>query len=74
MLPRVEIKILRGLSILAIDMALAGYPAEGYTSLLNGLGRVITLRDAGEPFGEELIGQYHRTLDEYAGRYGVARD
>jgi hypothetical protein len=74
MLPRTEIKILTGLSVLAVDMAHAGYPGEGYTSLLKGMGRVKALRDAGEPWGEELVGQYHRTLDEYAGRYGVARD
>ena len=74
MFPRTECLILKGLSILAIDMARHGYSTEGYTTLVEGLGRVQTLGDASTPWCEELIGQYRRTLDEYACLYHVARE
>jgi hypothetical protein len=59
---------------LAIVMAAKGYPDEGYSSLLTGLGRAMELSDAGEPWGPDLVAQYRRTAFEFAERYGVARD
>lgn len=74
MLPPIEMRLLRGLSVQAVEMALDGYPAEGYTTLAEELGRVMALRDFGEPWGEELVGQYHRLMDEYARLYNIARE
>lgn len=59
---------------LAIQMAAKGYPDQGYSSLLTGLGRAMELSDAGEPWGPDLVSQYRRTAFEFAERYGVARD
>ena len=74
MLPPAEIRILTRLSLVAIDMALDGFAGEGYTSLIEGFSRVRDQRDAGKPWGEELVEQYRHTLDDYADRYGVARE
>ena len=74
MLPRAELVILRDLAVIAVHMAVDGYAAEGYTTLLEGFGRVKDLREAGVPGSEELVAQYRRTLDEYAHRYYVARE
>lgn len=74
MLPRTEYIILRKLALMAVGMAIEGHAADGYASLLHGLGRAQGLRDAGEPCGEALVVQYRQTLSEYACRYGVARD
>jgi hypothetical protein len=73
-LPRTEVAILKDLAVLAVHMAVDGLPGEGYTTLVEGLGRVQSLRDAGAPCGEELVVQYRRILDEYAARYDVARE
>ena len=59
---------------LAIVMADEGYPGEGYSSLLAGLGRALQLSEAGEVWGPDLVAQYRRTASEFADRYGVARE
>lgn len=74
MFPRPEYLALRKLARLSVTLARQGQPGAGYTSLCCGLGRAMGLRDAGEPWGEALVIQYQRTLDEYAHRYDVARD
>jgi hypothetical protein len=72
--PREELLGVAARAKLAVSMASDGYPAEGYSSLLTGLGRAIALRDAGEPWAPDLVAQYRRTADEFALRYGVARE
>ena len=72
--PRKELLGVEARAKLAVFMAEDGYPAEGYSSLLTGLGRAIGLCDAGEPWGSDLVAQYRRTADEFASRYGVARE
>lgn len=70
--PLDELRILRGLAVAAVDMALCGFPGEGYTSLLEGMGRVKLRAD--DPWHETLLARYRRTLDEYAAMYHVARE
>jgi hypothetical protein len=70
--PPAELRILNALCVLAVDMALDGFASEGYVSLVEGLCRA--RGRAGEPWTEELVAQYRRTLDDYADRYQVARE
>ena len=70
--PAAELRILNALCVLAVDMALDGFASEGYVSLVEGLCRA--RGRAGEPWTEELVAQYRRTLDDYADRYQVARE
>ena len=74
MLPPAEIRVLNRLTVLAVDMALNGYPAEGYTCLLEGSWRANDLHVAGAPWGMELTGHYREALNAYAERYSVARE
>jgi hypothetical protein len=70
--PPAELRILNALCVLAVDMALDGFACEGYVSLVEGLCRA--RGRASEPWTDELIAQYRRTLDDYADRYDVARE
>lgn len=70
--PASELRILNALCVLAVDMALDGFVAEGYVSLVEGFCRA--KRHGGEPWSDELIAQYRRTLDDYAERYNIARE
>ncbi|HEU4753155.1 MAG TPA: hypothetical protein VFU47_08600 [Armatimonadota bacterium] len=74
MSPRTESMVYRRVAIQAIDMALAGDAADGYVCLVEALCRATALRDAGEPWGEELVAQYQRALDDFANVYDVARE
>jgi len=47
---------------------------EGYTCLIEGLCRVKSLRDTGEPWADELVACYSRTLNDFADRFNVARE
>ena len=72
--PREELLGVEARAQMAVAMASDGFPAEGYSSLLTGLGRAMALSDAGEPWGPDLVAQYRRTANEFAARYGVARE
>ena len=74
MLPRYEVSTLTRLTLLAFDLASMGNPGEGYTCLVEGSCRARTLRDAGEPWGDELLVRYRETMDDYARRYQIARE
>jgi hypothetical protein len=74
MLPRAEVRILTHLTVLAVDMATEGCVAEGYICLVEGFCRIKSLDAASEPWSQELMGHYRRTLDDYADRYYMARD
>jgi hypothetical protein len=70
-IPRSELCLHRALVLQAVGMALDGDAADGYTFLLEAAWRVSKLEDAG--WREELRSRYHRSLDEYAERFQVAR-
>jgi hypothetical protein len=72
--PRAELLGIEVRVELAVAMAAGGYPAEGYSSLLTGLGRAMSLSEAGEVWGPTLVAQYRRTAAEFADRFGVARE
>lgn len=72
--PQKELLGLEARVQLAVVMASEGFPAEGYSSLLTGLGRALQICDAGEVWGPALVSQYRRTATEFAHRYGVARE
>ena len=58
----------------AIRKALKGQASMGYICLVEGLCRVISLRDAGEPGAEQLVARYRVALDDYASLYDIARE
>jgi hypothetical protein len=69
MLPLWEIDALRTALLEAVDLAVADEVAEGYECLRSGLRRAQALRDAGEPWGKELVHRYEQALDVYTSRY-----
>jgi hypothetical protein len=54
----------------AVELARVGHVAEGYSRLLGGLRRAEAARDAGESWGDELVGLYRQELDNHQRRYG----
>lgn len=73
-IPQRELKALNQAIALALVMADNGYEEDGYACLLEGRYRVRQLRDTGEPWGDDLLASYARTLDEFAERFDVARE
>ena len=55
----------------AVDEAVDGHLAAGYTVLLLGLHRAQRMWAAGEPGAKDLVWRYHKALENYSRTYGV---
>lgn len=73
-IPHRELSALSQAIALALVMAESGYEEDGYACLLEGRHRVRCLRDEGEPWGDDLLASYARTLNDFAERFDVARE
>lgn len=69
-IPRVELDTLVMTATDAVDCALAGEVADGYTALLAGLERAREISE-GEPWGPALITRWQIAVHGYCERYGV---
>jgi hypothetical protein len=73
-IPQRELAALSQAMALALAMAESGYEEVGYVRLLEGRHRARQLRDEGEPWGDDLLACYSRTLNDFAEQFDVARE
>jgi hypothetical protein len=71
--PPSEYKTWRRRSMQAIMMARAGRVGEGHALLLTALRRVEALSASGEPWVDESIRLYQKTLERYVSRHGTGQ-
>jgi hypothetical protein len=70
MLPTAALDMLKLDLTDAEALAARGDVAGGYQVLTAGLRRAEGARDAGQPWGEELVQRYHAELERYAAAHG----
>jgi hypothetical protein len=71
MIPDEEIERLVNAIHYAIQYCHEGRLVDGYNLLLEGRRHAERLRDAGEPWGEELVDRWRGACDNYAESYGL---
>lgn len=73
LLEHAEFEVLRMAVGDARELADGGDVAAGYECLLVGLVRAQEFADDGEPWAQELAGEYGRALRDYTARFGALR-
>ena len=57
----------------AVRLAAEGRACAGYMLLLEGRHHAVTVQQAGEHWGDDLLVAYQEAIDGYAARYGIGR-